>query len=66
MILLYQKYTEPQFKEMQRTAKTNITKWFKDHPRRKVCKAEIFYGKVVPIRRDHIDEDIQAAADAAR
>jgi len=52
MLVIYRKLTETEIKD----AVTKIEAWFKAHPRRKVCRTDI-YGDVV-VRRGHVSEDI--------
>ena len=33
--------------------------------RKRICRAQLWYGKVVKIRKGHVEADINAAADAA-
>ncbi len=65
MIVVYQKITDTEIRRDARNAVRQINKWFKQNPNRTDCKTEVWYGKMVVVRRGHVSEDIRAAADAA-
>lgn len=60
MIVIYNKLTKKELKASAKETIAKVNEWFNNNPRRKVCKAELWYGKVHKIRRDHVEEDIQA------
>ena len=66
MILVYKPYTDAEIKDILETSKPQIIQWFKDNPQRRVCHAKVFYNKIFPIRKNHLDEDLEAAAKEAR
>lgn len=39
--------------------------FFKNNPRRRVAYVGVWYGKTVKVRKNHIKEDVDAAAAAA-
>ncbi len=43
----------------------DISKWFVENPKRRVCRAELWYGAQVTIRKNHVEEDIDKATKAA-
>lgn len=58
MILVYDRLTEKQLKKDASEVVKNLTKWFKDNPKRKVCRAELWYGKMHSIKRKNIKGQI--------
>lgn len=65
MIFIYKKISARQILKDAKDAKKKVAEWFKANPKRKNCKAEMWYGKVVIIHPNSIDSDIDAAAEAA-
>lgn len=58
MILIYDRLTEKQLKKAASEVVKNLTKWFKDNPKRKMCRAELWYGKMYSIKRKNIKGQI--------
>jgi hypothetical protein len=52
MLTIYRKLTDAEVKD----AAKKVEAWFKAHPRRKVCRTDIYGG--VAVRRGHVSEDI--------
>ena len=45
----------------------DITSWFENNPKRRVCKTEMWYGKMHSIKRKTITEQVdEAAAEAIK
>jgi hypothetical protein len=40
-----------------------IREWFEKNPEKNECKVEFFYGKMIPVRRDHVAEDVNKVVD---
>ena len=55
----YSKLSEKEIRKTAKDAIVGIKKFFEEHPRRRVCHAELWYGKQVAIRRNSVDEEIQ-------
>jgi hypothetical protein len=62
MLVLYTKLTKKELEESAKQAIVQVTQWFESNPKRKVCKAKLWYGKTVKIRRGHVAEDVNAEA----
>jgi len=65
MIALYARIPEKQIRKEAATTIKQIEKWFKNNPKRRTCTAELWYGRTKSIRRGHVTEDINAAAEEA-
>jgi hypothetical protein len=65
MIILYNKVSEKTIREEAKDTIERITEWFQAYPRRRVCRAELWYGKMVSVRKKHVEEDINKAAEEA-
>lgn len=65
MILIYKTIPETEIRRDARSAVRKINKWFKQNPQRTDCKTEVWYGKMVAVRRDSVSKDIWDAAEAA-
>lgn len=37
-----------------------LTAWFEQNPKRRVCRAQLWYGSSCKVRRGHIKEDVTA------
>lgn len=66
MIVIYEKMSRKEIDKAAKEAIKGITKFFEDNPKRRICKAELFYGQVVKVRKNHIKEDVLAAAEQAK
>lgn len=44
--------------------KKGVRKFFEDNPKRKVCRAQVWFGKAIVIKKDKIDDVIDKAAAA--
>lgn len=62
MFVVYQKLTKKQLADSVKETIPQLIKWFKDNPKRDTCQAEMWYGKVLTVRRDHVEEDVKEAA----
>ena len=64
-IIIYKKIPTKQIRKEAKKAIQDIENWFKKNPRRRVCNTETWYRKMIKVRKKHVVEDINAAADAA-
>jgi hypothetical protein len=65
MFVVYQTIPE---KEIRQTAKESIegvTKWFAEHPKRRICRVEVWYGRQIKVKRTTVAQQINEAAEAA-
>jgi hypothetical protein len=65
MILVYQTIPEKEIRSMAKEAVEKISAWFKANPKKRICKAGLWYGKVAKIRKGYVQEDIDAAVQVA-
>jgi hypothetical protein len=65
MIAIYRRVPEKEIRKGAKDAIVKITDWFIANPKRRVCNAEFWYGKQTKVRRNHIVEDINKAAEKA-
>lgn len=55
---LYQKLSKEEIDKIYKKTLIDISTWFEQHPRRRVCNIEWIYGKTCKIRRKFIKEDL--------
>jgi hypothetical protein len=65
MLVVYHKIPEAQIREEAESCIAKVNTFFAKRPKRRVCRAEFWYGKVRSIRRGHVVEDVNAARDEA-
>lgn len=58
MILIYDKFTKAQLKKEAAEAVKSLTEWFKNNPKRKTCRAEMWYGRMHSIKPKDIKGQI--------
>lgn len=64
-IVIYEKIPKKTILSEGKKAIKQISQWFKDNPKRKICRCDFWYGIFRNIRKAHIEEDIQDAVDEA-
>jgi len=62
-IIVYKKLSESEMRSIADKAIEQITQWFKDNPRRRVCNVGVWYDKVLKIKRKNIADQVNAALD---
>jgi len=65
MLVIYPTIPNKTIRKQAKETIAKITQWFKDNPKQRVCRAELWYGKVVSVKRKTVAEQINAAADAS-
>jgi hypothetical protein len=60
MIVIYPKISVKKLKKDAKDLIPKIEQWFKDNPKRRVCRTELWYGKCINIRRKTVAEQINA------
>jgi len=65
MIIIYKKVSKKQIAKDVKETTPKLEQWFVDNPKRRICRATLWYGRMVGIRRGHVPEDVRAAASAA-
>lgn len=61
LFVFHQKLTARELDEAAAGAKRDIAAWYKANPKRRVCNAQFWYGRMYKIRKGHIEADIDAA-----
>lgn len=61
LFVFHQKMTPAELRAAADQAQADITKWYTANPKRRVCNAELWYGKQYKIRKAHINYDIELA-----
>lgn len=59
-IVVYRKIPKKELLESAKDTITQLEQWFTLNPRRRVCKAELWYGEAHTIKRKDIKEQIDA------
>ena len=65
MLVVYHKIPADEIRADAAKAIVQIGEWFKTNPKRRVCNAQIWYGKTAKIRRKTVAEDITKAMNEA-
>ena len=58
MILVYKRLSKKQLLKEAKETINQINEWFEKNPTRKVCKAELWYGKIYTIKRNTVADRI--------
>lgn len=58
MFLLYERIPDDELRESAKDAIKQIEQFFKDNPRRRVCRTELWYGKVRSIKKKDVATQI--------
>lgn len=59
MFVIYQKIPPKEIKRLGRKLIKDLPKWFEDNPKRKVCRVELWHGKVINVRKENFKERIE-------
>lgn len=60
MIVIYQKLSEEELRKSAQETIPQVESWFANNPKRRVCKAELWYGKRLSIKRKNVAEQVNA------
>lgn len=63
MIVIYPKMTEDDLRKVAAEAIPKIEGWFQQNPKRRVCRAELWYGKHLSLKRKTVAAQINALLD---
>ena len=63
MILIYKRLTKKQLNKLAKDVVKQSEEFFAANPKRKTATAQVWYGKVIKIRRNHIQEDVDKAVE---
>lgn len=58
---VYSRLTPAELDRAADDAKRDITKWFATNKRRRVCNAQLWYGRMYKINKSQIEKNIDAA-----
>ena len=58
MIIVYPKMSEEELRKIAADAIPQIQEWFQQNPKRRVCHAELWYGKKLTIKRKDVAKQI--------
>ena len=62
LIGIYERFTKKQLEKHVAEAIKGVRKFFKDNPKRRVCTAELFYGKVMKLKPKTFEKQIRDEA----
>lgn len=60
MIVIYKTIPNSTIKKEAKAAIPKIEAFFKANPKRRVCRSQFWYGKFRSVRRNHVQEDVNA------
>lgn len=63
--MLCKPYTKKEIKKDAKELLEKSTEFFANNPRRRVANVCVWYGRAIKIRKTHIEEDVNAAAEFA-
>jgi len=63
MIVIYKKISAKQIRKEAAKGIVGIEEWFQKNPKRKICNVCMWYGQALKVRRGHVAEDVNAAAE---
>lgn len=61
LITFHKRMTAKELDKAAKQCKVEVANWFATHPKRRVCNAQLWYGRVYKIKRTQIAEGIAAA-----
>lgn len=59
-IVLYSRLPKEEIDKIYKDSIVNISAWFEQNPKRRICRMQWIYGKSCKIRRKFIEEDLKA------
>ena len=65
MIVLYQTIPASEIRKNVEESIPSIERWFQVNPKKKICNARVWYNRDIKIRRGHVRQDMEAAANEA-
>lgn len=60
MIVIYKTVPNATIKKDAKASIPKIEAFFEANPKRRICRAQFWYGKFKKIRRNHVKEDVDA------
>ena len=61
MIIIRSRIPNSEIRKECEDAIPNIEKWFQKNPKRRVCRSEGWYSKMISVRRGHVRADLEDA-----
>lgn len=58
-INLYKKIPIEELKKVFEKSVVDISTWFEQNPKRRICRASWVYGETFKVRKKHVREDIE-------
>ena len=58
---VYRRLSENEIREMGQNVVAQATQFFANNPKRRVARAGVWYGKLIKVRRNHVQEDVDVA-----
>lgn len=65
MIAIYKRLSEKQIRKECKSTIKKLEKWFIDNPNRRVCHAQLWYGRPISIKKTTIKSQVEDAAENA-
>lgn len=65
MFFIYEKISDEEIRVHAEKLVPEVEQWFKNHPKRKTCRVEVWYGKILILRRKDYKLKIEEAKEAA-
>lgn len=59
LITLYPKISAEELKEIFEKSVKDISLWFEQNPKRKICRASWIYGEAFKVRKNYVREDVE-------
>ena len=63
MLAIYQRLTLTELQQQQADAVAQLNNWFVQNPKRRICKAQLWYGRQHKIKRNDVASQIKQIAD---
>lgn len=64
MFVIYKTIPEAELRALAADTIPKISKWFEKNPKRRVCKAELWYGRTHKIKRKDVASQINTIVEA--
>lgn len=65
MFVVYETVPAEKIRQTAKEIITQIADWFTANPKRRVCHAQLWYGRTVTIKRKTIEQQVNEAAEEA-
>jgi len=63
MIVIYEKIPAKTIRKEAKEVIQKITEWFQNNPKRRVCDAQLWYGRRLKVKRKMIAEQVNGLAE---